>query len=414
MTRHPYSRTRRRFLRDASAVAAAGIVPGIEVMRGAQGASGAPRTLLAIHLAGGNDTLNTVVPHRDPLYYSIRPGLAIPQAQVLPLTDRQGLHPALAGLKGLFDAGQVAIVNGVGYPQFDYSHFEAMQIYWQADPARAQPTGWLGRSLDRAVAGTLGSGGYPDPLTGVAIGWQSSPSLTARTFTPPLLPPDPAWYRLPATGDRQRAALTRVLEQPASGSNALFDAFLRNNRAAVQAVGTVQSAGALGTGVTYPDEHFARGLKFAVQLMRADPDVRIVAMQQGAYDTHENQLPRHAAELGRLDAGLSAFFADVQAQGLSERVLVLLWSEFARRIEPNANAGTDHGTAQALMLIGAGVRGGVYGNPPSLAPRDTIDDGNLRMSLDFRQVYATVLDGWLGVDATAVLGANWGTLPILA
>jgi uncharacterized protein (DUF1501 family) len=204
-----------------------------------------------------------------------------------------------------------------------------------------------------------------------------------------------------------------VLEQPAGGTNALYDAFLRNSRAAVQAVGMVQSAGALTTSVTYPGNYFARGLKFAAQLLRTDPEVRVVAMQQGGYDTHENQLPRHAAELAELDAGLKAFFDDLQAQGLSERVLVLLWSEFARRIEPNANAGTDHGTAQALILIGAGVRAGVYGNPPSLAPGDTIDDGNLRMSVDFRQVYATALSGWLGVDATAVLGANWGTLPIL-
>jgi uncharacterized protein (DUF1501 family) len=288
-----------------------------------------------------------------------------------------------------------------------------MEIYWQADPNRALQTGWLGRSIDSAVAGTLGSGGYPDVLTGAAIGWESPPSLIARTFTSPLLPPEPDWYQIPATGDRQRASLLQVLEQPPTATNYLYDAFLRNSRAAVQAYNTVKSAGALTTTVTYPGNNFGRGLEFAAQLMRTDPEVRVITMQQGGYDTHENQLPRHAQDLAELGAGLKAFMDDVQAQGLGQRVLVLLWSEFARRIEPNANAGTDHGTAQALILLGEGVRAGVYGNPPSLDPANTIDDGNLRMSTDFRQVYATVLSGWLGVDATAVLGANWGTLPIL-
>jgi uncharacterized protein (DUF1501 family) len=413
MTRHPYSRSRRRFLHGASVFAAAGMVPGVQVMRSARAASGSPRTLIPIHLAGGNDTLNTVIPYQDPLYYSIRQGLAIPKQQVLELTDRQGLHPSLAGLKSLYDANKVAIVNGVGYPAFDYSHFEAMQIYWQADPNRAQGTGWLGRALDRVAAGTLGNGGVPDVLTGATIGYGSSPSLIARTVTAPLLAPDPGSFRLPATGVRERAALTRILRQPATGTNFVFDAFLRNNNAALRAFDTVQRAGALTTTVRYPDSGFARALKLSVQIMRADSDVRVIAMQQGGYDTHESQLAQHVNNFYELNAGLKAFMQDVQAQGLGGRVLVLLWSEFARRIEPNANAGTDHGSAQAMVLLGDGVRPGIYGNPPSLKDADTIDGGNLRMSVDFRQLYATVLSGWLGVDATAALGANWGTIPVL-
>jgi uncharacterized protein (DUF1501 family) len=250
-------------------------------------------------------------------------------------------------------------------------------------------------------------------LTGATIGYESSASLIARTFTSPLLPPYPGSFQLPATGTRQRNALTRILQQPATGTNLLFDAFLRNNNAALRAFDTVQSAGALTTPVTYPDTGFAQALKFAVQIMRADANVQVIAMQQGGYDTHENQLPRHVENFDELDGGLKAFMDDIQAQGLGGRVLVLLWSEFARRIEPNANAGTDHGSAQAMVLLGDGVRPGIYGNPPSLKDTDTIDDGNLRMSADFRQLYATVLSGWLGVDATAVLGANWGTIPVL-
>jgi len=181
----------------------------------------------------------------------------------------------------------------------------------------------------------------------------------------------------------------------------------------VKAFDTVKTASALTTTVSYPDSGLARGLKSAVQLIRTDPNVQVITMQQGGYDTHENQLVRQADNLAELDAGLKAFMDDLQAQGLGGRVLVLLWSEFARRIEPNANAGTDHGSAQAMVLLGHGVRAGIYGNPPSLEQADTVDDGNLRMSVDFRQVYATVLNVWLGVDATAVLGANWGTIPVL-
>jgi len=403
---------RRRFLKSASALTAAAALPGMQVMRQARAAA-QPRTLIAIHLGGGNDTLNTLIPVEDPLYYSIRGGLAIPKADALPITGRQALHPALAGLKRLYDAGAVAIVNAVGYPRFNYSHFEAMQIYWMADPARASSTGWLGRTLDLVVAGTVAGGGLPDVLTGAAIGGEAPPSLIARSFTAPLLPPNPSAYVLPVSDPSQQDALERILQQPATTTNYLYDACLRNSAAALQAYKTVQTAGALPTPVTYPDRTFARGLRFAVQLMRTDPEVRVIAMQQGSYDTHENQLATHTRHLGVLSDGLAAFMEDVATHGLGDRVLVLLWSEFARRIQPNDTDGTDHGSAQAVVVIGQGVRGGVIGDPPSLDPADFIDGGNLKAAFDFRQVYATVLDGWLGIDSKVVLGAGWGTLPIL-
>ena len=382
-------------------------------MRSARAAAGTGRTLVVIHLGGGNDTLNTVIPHGNPAYATLRGALAVPTAQVLPLNAQQGFHPSMTGIKALYDLNKVAVINSVGYPRFDYSHFEAMQIYWKADPTRSASTGWLGRSLDAVVAEEASTGGFADVLAGTHIGWESPPSFVARNFTAPLLPPNPDWYWLPARNANQSTALARILEQPATANNLLFDAFLRNSRAALQAYNTVKTAGDLTTPVVYPDNNFANGLKFTAQLLRTDPDIQIVSLQQGSYDTHENQYDWHAGELGELSAGVKAFMDDLAANAISNRVVILLWSEFARRVRPNANLGTDHGAAQALLLIGDGVHGGIYGPPPSLAAADLIDGGNLKMAVDFRTVYATLLNGWLGLNAKTILGAEWGGLPVL-
>ena len=339
--------SRRRFLQAGAAVAGLGVLPGVQVFRSAH-AQSVPRTLVSIHLTGGNDTLNTVVPYTDPRCYTARGPIALDRNQVLRLDDRRALHPALTGIKALWDRGKVAVVHGVGYPDFDYSHFQAMEIYRGADPKRSTLNGWLGRALDTVPASATAP---LDPLTGASIGWGASPSLLGRSFTAPLLPPNPDWFALPS----------------------------RNT----------------------------------AQLLRQDDAVRIVALEQGNYDTHENQLPQHAGSLTELSAGVKAFVDDLDAHGLSNRVLILLWSEFARRVEPNAQNGTDHGSAQALFLIGNGVRAGLVGNPPNLAPAALIDDGNLPMSVDFRSVYATVLDRWLGIDSRTVLGATFPAVPVL-
>ena len=175
----------------------------------------------------------------------------------------------------------------------------------------------------------------------------------------------------------------------------------------------MSQAGRLTAPVIYPTETFAQSLQFAAQLLRADAQIQVITMQQGSYDTHQNQSVRQAADLSELSAGIATFMGDLQATGISNRVLILLWSEFSRRVLPNASAGTDHGSAQALFLIGDGVKGGVYGAPPSLKPESLIDKGNLPMAVDFRQVYATVLSGWLGLTPAPLLGADWGALPLL-
>jgi uncharacterized protein (DUF1501 family) len=404
-----FDSTRRRVLRAGAATAALNALPGVGVIRDAR-AAGAGRVLVSIHLTGGNDTLNTVIPYANPSYALIRGDLAIPKASVLRLDASSGLHPSLVRLKALWDRRRVAIVHGVGYPQFDYSHFQAMEIHWTADPLRSSYSGWLGRALDAVI----GADAQPDPLTGIAMGGGGSASLLTRKFVSPQLPPYPDWFWLPQRDDAMGLAVRQVLNQPPTRGNLYYDGFLASSRSALAAYDIVKAAANLGTSVVYPaDNWFAQSLKHTVQLIRQDSDVRVVTVEQGAYDTHEAQKDHHAAQLSELDAGLGAFFRDLEAHGLANRVLVLLWSEFARRVEPNAQKGTDHGAAQAMVLIGSGVRAGIVGRAPSLAEADLVDWGNLPMQHDFRRVYATLLDGWIGVDSRAVLGATWASLPLL-
>lgn len=406
MTRHPT--TRRRFLQATAASAALGALPITGVLRSARAAVSG-RTLVAIHLTGGCDTLNTVIPYADPAYARIRGALAIPRANVLRLDDRSGLHPALRTLQREWNRRRLAVVHGVGYPSFDYSHFQAMEIYWSADPRRALFTGWLGRAVDTIVA----TEAAPDALTAAAVGGGTPPSLIAQRFTAPQLPNEPQWFNLQARDDAQAAAVRRVLQQPLTRTNYLYDGFLRNSNAALRAYDTVKRAASLAPPVKYPDNGFSQGLDFTARLLRTDDAIRVVTLEQGSYDTHENQLEQHARSLAELDGGLRAFIDDLDANGLSNRVAILLWTEFARRVEPNASKGTDHGSAQAMLLIGAGVRGGILGRPPSLAPADLVDDGNLPMQHDFRSVYAALLGGWLGVDPDPLLGGTYTPLPLL-
>jgi uncharacterized protein (DUF1501 family) len=400
---------RRRLLQAGVGLAALGAVPGLSVLRSANAATGPGTALVSIHLSGGIDTVNTVIPYSSPAYYTVRGPLAIPRGTALALDDRNALHPALTTLKNQWDQKRLAIVHGVGYPAFDYSHFQAMEIFWSGDPKRATFTGWLGRGLDALTAAQPA----PSVLSGFSVGSGLPPSLIARRFTAPQLPANADWFDFYAWDDRQRAALKAVLSQAPSGSNLFYDAYLRNSLSAINAHATVRSAGERTTSVAYPDTYFASGLRFAAQLLREDASARVITMEQGQYDTHENQLPRHAASLAELNAGLGAFIADLDLHGIADRVLILLWSEFARRVEPNASLGTDHGAAQAMFLIGPGVRSGILGTPPSLAPADLVEDGNLPMQFDFRRLYATLLAGWLGVNAAPVVGSGFEPLPVL-
>lgn len=398
--------SRRRFLQGVAAAGAAGLLPQL-FFSGAAGAAGAANSVLVVvHLDGGCDCLNTVIPYQDPAYAAARPNLAIAAGSVLPLGNGLGLHPALSGIKTLFDSGNVAIVNNTGYPAFNRSHFQAEDIYWAADPSGFDGTGWLGRYLDSHGAGNVLSGAY--------LGTAVAKSMIGDTAIVPAIP-SANGYTMQFFGsstDRanQQNAMLRIIGQAPTGGE-FYDGLLATDVAANDSISAVAAAVAgYTTSVSYGTDASSQSMKLAAQLIKADIGVRVISTSMGDFDTHAGQAARLDTSLGQLSAGVSSFIADARSGGFQQRVVVLLWSEFGRRVAENASLGTDHGKACPMWVIGDGVKGGLYGGSPDLT---NLDSGDLRMTTDFRSVYATLLGGWLGADASAVLGGSWATLPIL-
>jgi uncharacterized protein (DUF1501 family) len=397
--------TRRQFLKGAAA-GATGLVPQLFFAGSAEAAAPSNSVLVVIHMDGGCDALNTVVPYQDPAYTKARPTLAIASSSVLPIGSGLGLHPALTGLKTLYDANKVAIVNNVGYPSFNRSHFQAEDIYWSADPKQQTGTGWLGRYLDRYSAGK--------PLAGAYLGAAVPKSMIGDSALVPAIPSATGYtYQFSTTAADaavQGQAALRIIGQAPTGRT-FYDGLLAADIAARDSIASVQSAvSGYQTGVSYGSDGLSQSLKLAAQLIRADIGVRVLSTSFGDFDTHANQATRLQNSLNQLSAALASFQQDAAAGGFAQRTLVFVWSEFSRRVAENASSGTDHGKAIPAIVVGEGVKGGIYGGNPDLT---NLDNGDLRMTTDFRSVYATLLSGWLGADPVPILGQSWSTVPFL-
>jgi len=373
------------------------------------------RTVVFVELAGGNDGIGTVIPYTDPSYRRLRPTLAIDNP--LDLDGAVGLHPSLAKLADRYRAGQVAIVEGIGYPNNDLSHFASLANWWSGTPGHASSTGWLGRYLDQTV-------GFSDPLAGVVIGPGPSPALLGeRSFATSIsdatgLQPDaPAWITNPGTLPEawskfapRRADRSTLLGQVQAAVGLTSDAraeLTRTLSAAPATGGDDTSAAAV-----YGDGTAVASLDLAARLVAAKEPPKVVYVTNlGDYDTHQGQAARQQALLGDLDGGLERFFTSVAAAGVADKVIVVTVSEFGRRAQENGS-GTDHGAASAHFIIGSKGKGGRYGEPTALGTLDA--RGNLPMAVDFRQVYATALEGWLGVDAEPILGSGFDPQPVFA
>lgn len=359
------------------------------------------RTLVVVELAGGNDGLNTVVPFADPAYRTLRPTLGV--GNPVALDDTVGLAPELAKLAARYHDGHVAIVEGVGYPDPDLSHFASLAYWWSGAPGESGTRGWLGRYLDATV-------GFDDPLAAVGIGPVPSPALLgSRSFATSiadatgLQPQLPSWVDTP---DDLVAAWSRFAPaetDPTTAMGAIEQAIRSTAHARRDLAGSLHASSSSADAGDYGQEQSATAaLTLAAQLVVAEHAPRVVYVNGlGDYDTHQGEATRHPALLRDLDAGLDAFFGALDAAGASDRAVVMTVSEFGRRPAENGS-GTDHGTAAPQFLIGASVKGGRYGAPPSLTELD--DHGNLVATTDFRSLYATALQGWLGVEAAAVLG----------
>lgn len=365
------------------------------------------RILVVINMQGGNDGLNTLVPFGAQQYYRYRPTLGIAPGDVLHLSDRVGFNPALRSLKALYDAGQVAVVQGAGYPRPDHSHFRSTEIWQTAAPDRYETTGWLGRYLDGANLPR------ENLFNAVAIAQVLPEALIARSTDVPAIPQVRGYGlqsdRMPA----ERAGFASVARDARLpfGSPYLAKVAEIEDHAERGAAELPKLLAGYKTDASYPATPLGRSLALAAQIAGSRLGTRVLYVQHGSFDTHVSQKATQDRLLQEMSDAIAAFYADLAAHGNDKRVLTMTFSEFGRRVAENANRGTDHGEAAPMFLIGGGVKGGLYGEYPSL---DDLDNGDLRYSVDFRSVYATIVEKWFGIPSRAVVEGTFPTMGMLA
>lgn len=408
--------TRREFVRGGVAAFTVGVAAPELIcdLARAQGAAG--RSLVVVYLGGGNDALSTLVPYRDASYYSRRPTLAVPAGEVLQIGRDSsgvelGLHPRLAGMKAIFDAGRLAIVQRTGYVSSSRSHFQGFDIWGTADPATTQGTGWLGRYLDTLPAPL-------DPLVAWNTVRETPRPLMARTVGVPAIT-NPATYSFSSPNAGAEATYERAAAVSLSSHlppDRPHVAFV--NSTAQAALGTLDQVARVASyapSVTYPNNGFGQALRAVAGSMNRGLGTKVFWVQTGGFDTHAGQGANggaYANLMTTFNDGMFAFYNDLSGQGLLSSTLMIVFSEFGRRITENGSQGTDHGAAGLMMAIGGGVRGGLYGTAADLRqdpanPSLENSAGDVRHETDFRAVYARVIDNWLGASSTSILGGDF-------
>jgi len=388
---------RRSFLKGGLALPAAAALPSLFSWAAAAAAPNG-RILVLLRLDGGNDGLNTVVPFADDAYHRARPGIGISAKSALHLDDYEGLHPSLAGLHRLWGKGDLAIVQGVGYPHPSRSHFTSTDIW---NTASVQPparwNGWLGRALDRAA---------PRGVPGLQL--DSGPLNPALVGEQVVVPSVADAARFKVHGPRE--LLAAVARRPRA--NATLEYVRKSAEQAYATSARIERALDRGTVARdrYPATALALRFWQVARVIEAGLPARVYAVRLSGFDTHSRQASAHAQLLRILGEALEAFQTDLAARGLDKRVLTMTYSEFGRRTKENSSLGTDHGKAAPMFLVGGGLKPGLHGKHPSL---EDLDEGDLRFHTDFRRVYATVLDRWLEVDSRAVLGSAFQPLAFL-
>ncbi|MBK7642441.1 MAG: DUF1501 domain-containing protein [Planctomycetes bacterium] len=373
---------------------------------GGEAGDAQPRTLVLVQLSGGNDALSMVVPWADDGYNKVRDAIRIGAKEVQKLDDYRGLHPELKQLRKLWDKRHMAIVEGCSYPTPNRSHFKSMEIWQTASlSGRTGGDGWIGRMCDAAFP----EGAAPELI--VHVGGAAPYSVFSRTH-PAIVFQTPYSYKWVAPEDEDRELYKesgkddmggeskgqkRVLEHLRGVLNDANESSLRIRRAAAE----------YDPRVEYPAEDFAQTLKVAAALIDARIGTRVISVELGGFDTHNNQRPAHDACMRRLDAGLGAFLNDIIGTQAGRDVIVVCFSEFGRRVKENGSRGTDHGVAAPMLVFGEQVKGGLYGEHPSLTD---LMDGDLRMTTDFSSVYGTVIEKWFKAEQEKVLDAQYPTL----
>jgi uncharacterized protein (DUF1501 family) len=367
------------------------------------------RVLVMIQLAGGNDGLRTVVPLQDPKLHDLRPKLAaMSVSQALPINADFGLNQNLKGVKSLWDQGKVAVVEGVGYPNPTFSHFESIRIWETGDPTRRQVDGWLGRTLAKAYDS------FGHPLTGCACGATDVPGALRDLQATLTVINNQKTFGFTASSELE-AAVGALYKATPGVYGALFDTAMATAQESIATLKTSEAT--YQPKAPYTDQarlvyssknQLAAALQLAAELITTGTGVKLLHVTLGGFDTHYTELTRHDDLMGYLDTAVGAFYQDLAAHGVADRVMIATWSEFGRRPKENASAGTDHGAAAPLILIGDPVKGGMYGQSPSLTDLDAT--GNLKYQVDFRSVYQEILGGHLGADPKEILGAAFDKL----
>jgi uncharacterized protein (DUF1501 family) len=443
-------RTRREFLRTSILGGAlAGTVPAFlantfsalqanAADSATQTATGRDGTILVVlQMAGGNDGLNTLVPYSNDFYHRARPKLGLAANNVLKLNDAVGLHPGLTGFKALYDNANLSVIQGIGYPNPNRSHFRSTEI-WQtaSDSETFEKYGWLGRYFDNACSGS-------DPTVGVNVGRQMPQAFASKHPTGISLE-NPQGYRFISTdrGQRGGGAAEESYRKLNEGDESMAmnpgGAGGDNNSNSGDTIGSIHGptphtgsaldflertamdaqvssdrilaiSGKVENKAEYPQSQLAGSLKLVARLIGGGLPTRVYYVSQGGYDTHTNQAGTQQRLLADLGGSMKAFVEDMKAQGNMGRVLVMTFSEFGRRVAENANGGTDHGAAAPMFVFGDKVKAGLLGTEPSLAPKDLLN-GDVKYTVDFRSIYAGILEGWLKTPSAPILGRQFPPL----
>ncbi|HEX3462745.1 MAG TPA: DUF1501 domain-containing protein, partial [Candidatus Elarobacter sp.] len=365
----------------------------------------ADRVLVVINFQGGNDGLNTVVPFGMQDYYRYRPSLGVPESNVLRIDDTIGLNPVLAPFKKMYDAGNVAIVHGVGYPDPDHSHFRSTEIWQTAQPKGYESTGWIGRYLDAAALPK------DNLFNAVAISNVLPEMMISKTTDVPAIDALRGYGLASDKKSANREAFHEFVRDTTVPFRSPFLAQVAEieDHAQRGAEELPKLVGGYKSEATYPATPLGRSLALAAQIVGSRLGTKVLYIQHGSFDTHVTQKQTQDRLLADFGNAIAAFYQDLAAHGNDKRVLTMTFSEFGRRVAENASRGTDHGEAAPVFLIGGGVKGGLYGRHPDLAQ---LNNGNLGFTTDFRSVYATVLERWLGRPSAPIVGA-FSSLPLL-
>ena len=369
------------------------------------------RVLVMIQLAGGNDGLQTVIPLQDPTYRDLRPRLGKAADEALAIDKGFGLNKQLTGIKALWDQGKVAVVQGVGYPRPSQSHFDSIRVWETGDPTRRQVDGWLGRTIVQ----NYDSAGHP--LVGCACGATGIPGALRDLQATLTVINAQNSFKFQGGDEMERAAGALYTSTPGI-YGALFDTAVATARDTVAQLRTAATKYApkakYNDNVRLPissKNQLGAALQLAAELIVSGTGAKILHVTLGGFDTHYTQESRHDGLLAYLDSAVSAFYDDLSAYGMSDRVMIATWSEFGRRPRENASAGTDHGTTAPVFLIGDPVKGGLYGEAPRLSDLDR--SGNPKYTVDFRSVYQEILESHLAVDPREVLDQGFEKISLV-